>query len=201
MRKNLNPANVCEAWDLTKDELERFYEGCGRGYVILNAEHEIVKAVYFDENNTKNIPINGIKGIFSACQFCPDSQINEEILMPINITAQYKVAFKNITAYVIFDKNSSPLGTIAFKFPKDKTDRLYCYLSLAGEDIIRGYASGYFLDKESDAFADAIHKLPADNTEAAKDLKDILKDILGAVESSNWRKALEKNWYQIFQAL
>lgn len=72
---------------------------------------------------------------------------------------QHQAAFANVSAYVVTDGSCSVVARIAFKYPKDGSGRLYCYMHVLGIEMERGYATGGGYDKASAACDVALRKL------------------------------------------
>lgn len=75
-----------------------------------------------------------------------------------NIWDQHRAAFSNVSAFVVM-RGAERVATIALKFPRDGSGRLYAYVHWIGEHMVRGFAAGYGYDKRSAATADAARKL------------------------------------------
>jgi hypothetical protein len=86
MKRNSDPHNLCPVWDLTSDELERFYRGAGKATVVLDRADNIIACYYHaydgvpEEDDTpqgylkKVYPLatKQLEGMMSACQFCEE---------------------------------------------------------------------------------------------------------------------------------
>jgi len=59
-------------------------------------------------------------------------------------------AFPLVASFAIIN-NGQPVGTLAYKFPKDGAGRLTCFLHFHGYSMTTGYATGYGYDKKSAA--------------------------------------------------
>jgi len=71
----------------------------------------------------------------------------------------HEKAFSRVSAFIITDAGGERVATIAFKYPSDGAGRLWCYLHIIGQQMVRGYAGGYGYDKRSAAAYSAASKL------------------------------------------
>ena len=72
-----------------------------------------------------------------------------------DIYKQHKTAFKNVAGYIV-THNGEHVATIAFKYPKDGSGRLYTYVHWLGRPMVRGYAAGGGYDKKTAACSSAV---------------------------------------------
>lgn len=91
--------------------------------------------------------------------------------------------------------NGIQKGTIAFKFPKDGTGRLSCYLHLFGYPMVIGTASGYGYDKKSAALESACRFLDDD---CLLEFPSLVKFDTGG---NDFQKALELAGFIYFKAV
>lgn len=71
------------------------------------------------------------------------------------IYKHHSAAFNRVLAAVLV-YDGKQLGNIAFKYPADGAGRVYCYLHIHGDEMVRGFAGGYGYDKQGAAFESAI---------------------------------------------
>lgn len=71
---------------------------------------------------------------------------------------QFDAATAQVGAYAIF-KGAEYVGRAVFKYPRDGSGRLYCYLQSWGAPMVRGYASGGGYDKQTAAFESAADQM------------------------------------------
>lgn len=81
-----------------------------------------------------------------------------------DIYDQHSKAFQHVSAYVIC-KDGKQVGNIAFKYPRDGAGRLYCYLHIHGNRMVRGFAGGYGYDKQSAAASSAAEQMTTVSTD------------------------------------
>lgn len=126
-----------------------------------------------------------------------------------DIYDQHKAAFANVSAYVsLSDHSSFPkaperFATIAFKFPKDGAGRLYAYVHVFGQPMVRGFAASGGYDKHSAAVANAISKITergdCDGTDAAS-LESFCR-ALATAGGSYWDRKLAAVGFTVLQAV
>ncbi len=116
----------------------------------------------------------------------------------MTIYEQHEKSFANVQAYVIA-KDNNRVATIAFKFPKDGAGRLYAYVHWIGKEMVKGMANGYGYDKKSAACESAMESLKkqGDLSNECMVFYSALRDIGG----SNWDRALEKEGFNVWQAV
>lgn len=111
-----------------------------------------------------------------------------------NIYDLHDKAFNRVSAYVIA-KNGERVATLAFKFPADGAGRLWCYLHVLGDPMVRAYAGGYGYDKRSAAARNAADLLS--DSPAALPIKTAIR----AGESRDWNDYLRDAGYLVMQAV
>lgn len=114
-----------------------------------------------------------------------------------NIYRQHDAAFANVSAFVIA-KDGERVATVAFKFPRDGAGRLYAYVHLIGDEMVRGYAGGYGYDKRSAACADAARKLGGDADEARDAFAAAL---IAGHDGAGWDSALRGAGFTVWSAV
>lgn len=74
---NTHPNNKYKTFDLTEEELVKFYKGCGNAELLVDKDNNIVTVSYDDRAEDtylgSELQIEGrkiISGIFSCTQFC-----------------------------------------------------------------------------------------------------------------------------------
>lgn len=129
-----------------------------------------------------------------------------------DIYDQHTAAFAHVSASVILDAEGKKVGTIAFKFPRGTSTRVYCYLHILGTEMVRGYAGGGGYDKAS-AAADAARRriIPFDRyqlEEAIKNSAEAPRHPIAEAFSktrldtgSGWQRAIEELGYRTVQAV
>ena len=106
-----------------------------------------------------------------------------------DICTQYEAAFRFVSAYVVLHKGKK-VATVAFKYPRNGTGRLYCYLHVLGVPMVSGRASGGGYDKKSAAFHSAAQQL-----NHAREFATL------PVASRRWHQELELIGYEVLSAL
>lgn len=64
-------------------------------------------------------------------------------------------AFASVSSYAVL-KDGKFVASVAFKYPRDGAGRLWAYVHLIGDTMVRGYASGGGYDKHSAACQSAV---------------------------------------------
>lgn len=67
-----------------------------------------------------------------------------------NIYELHDKAFASVSSYAVM-KDGKFVASIAFKYPRDGSGRLWAYVHFLGNKMVRGYASGCGYDKHSAA--------------------------------------------------
>jgi hypothetical protein len=83
MKVNTDPNNLCPTWDLTLDEIEKFYRGAGAVTIVLDEHDNILQCFYHETHDPlddeaptlyakKIFPLahRQIDGTMSCHQFC-----------------------------------------------------------------------------------------------------------------------------------
>lgn len=126
--------------------------------------------------------------------------------MTKSIYDQHQATFKNVSAFVILDENHEVYAKVSIKYPRDGAGRLYAYVHIIGERMVRGSATGYGYDKGSAAVSKAftIARLNDPFAEGGDDSPTAvrLKDIREALHdgSINWYDALPTE-YTVIQVI
>jgi hypothetical protein len=124
-----------------------------------------------------------------------------------DIYDQHHAAFSNVLAYVITDKKGARVATVAFKFSRAGTGRVWCYLHIIGLPMVRGMAGGYGYDKQSAASLNAARKVA---TYSEEDLKirgknaanrDAIVEALNGYEGLEWARRVENAGFNVLQAV
>lgn len=117
--------------------------------------------------------------------------------MTKSIYDHHNAAFRLVGAAALV-QNGIHIGKIAFKYPSEGAGRLYCYLHIHGDAMVRGSAGGYGYDKRGAAFESAVTVLSACATgELANHPILACKDIGGL----DWQTALKKQGIDAFIAV
>lgn len=114
-----------------------------------------------------------------------------------NIYDKHRAAFSRVTAAALV-KSGNQIGTIAFKYPADGAGRLYCYLHIHGEEMVRGSASGYGYDKAGAAFESAV------SAAIAKPENSLCRCLLEGCDNIggvSWADALRQAGIDVFMAI
>ncbi len=118
---------------------------------------------------------------------------------------QHSTAFNQVSAYVVLNGAKELVATVAFKFPKDGSGRLYCYLHIHGVAMVRGFANGYGYDKISAAAGSAVKRIVARNDERPTDAatRETILAMQAAIKDSgySWDRELENAGFTVFQAV
>lgn len=127
-----------------------------------------------------------------------------------DIYDQHKAAFASVAAYVVLH-GSEKVATIAFKYPRDGSGRLYAYVHWIGVEMVRGFAGGYGYDKHSAACAEAARKMnrgvsvrsvriiPPNLIDAVSFVKFL--DALSRDDGQYWNRNLELAGFAVLQAV
>ena len=114
----------------------------------------------------------------------------------------HKRAFPNVAAYVILH-GSEKVATIAFKYPRDGSGRLYAYVHWIGVEMVRGFAGGYGYDKHSAAVRNAVFpKMRMTDDEAFHYLEQ--REFFAALSRDDgqyWNHRLERAGFTVMQAI
>ena len=119
-----------------------------------------------------------------------------------DIYDQHKAAFPNVSAYVIL-RGSEKVATIAFKYPRDGSGRLYAYVHWLGVPMVRGFAGGYGYDKQSAAFDSAARNWKPDggyrpeSEEKAATLHRAIVEARDEARGERWSNTLERLGYRV----
>jgi len=117
--------------------------------------------------------------------------------MTKSIYDHHSAAFRLVGAAALVH-NGIQIGKIAFKYPSDGAGRLYCYLHIHGDAMVRGSAGGYGYDKQGAAFESAVAQYARqDNIHGAPVGFLGLSDIGGL----DWQTALKKQGIDAFIAV
>lgn len=124
-----------------------------------------------------------------------------------NIYDQHRAAFSRVSAFVIL-KDGERVATIALKYPRDGAGRLYAYVHLHGESMVRAYAGGGGYDKASAAISSAIEKLPrqseADSAIYGPEYNACLDSLIAAakaMDAGSWARCIESQGFTVLQAV
>jgi len=118
----------------------------------------------------------------------------------------HKASFANVSAFVVM-KGDDRVATIAIKFPRDGSGRLYAYLHVIGLQMVRGSATGYGYDKHSAALSSAARLVPeytaADQEVWARQsaIRDAIVAALLPDNGMDWERRLRDAGFQVFQAV
>lgn len=123
-----------------------------------------------------------------------------------DIYDQYAAAFRNVSAYVVFNGANERVATVAFKFPRDGAGRLYCYFHIHGVEMVRAYAGGYGYDKRSAAAHAAVKQISTKRTDDSRPTSETVTTIEAmqkAIQDSGyeWSRELENAGFKVFQAV
>lgn len=119
-----------------------------------------------------------------------------------DIYDQHKAAFASVSAFVVL-KDGARVATVALKFPKDGSGRLYAYVHWLGLPMVRGFANGYGYDKRTAACSVAarlitgLPGIPDSDHATALDFREALMRDSG----SDWARALEDVGFTVLQAV
>lgn len=121
--------------------------------------------------------------------------------MSKSIYDHHRAAFSKVSAAVLM-YDGEQVGNIAFKYPSDGAGRLYCYLHIHGETMVRGSAGGYGYDKKGAAFEDAISVFGA-CFEGNPDDDIVIHAILSCKDTGglDWQTALKKQGIDVYIAV
>lgn len=114
-----------------------------------------------------------------------------------NVYDQHRAAFRNVEAYVVMN-GREPFAKIAFKYPRDGAGRLWVYIQVWGQTMVRGYAGGYGYDKASAACASAANKI------VVNELFGHVKNFVGALTIDNghyWYDNLNNTGFVVVRAV
>jgi hypothetical protein len=115
----------------------------------------------------------------------------------------HETAFASVSAYVILDKGER-VATIAFKYPRDGSGRLYAYVHWHGIEMVRGYAGGYGYDKHSAACSSAAARM-TDPTRMPKHMDvpryDTFRAELRKDDGFYWDRRLRDAGFTVLQAV
>lgn len=114
---------------------------------------------------------------------------------------QHRAAFSNVSAYAILGDTSDRFATIALKFPKDGAGRLYAYVHVFGEPMVRGFAAGGGYDKRSAAIADAVRKMPVGAGGKLWETYESFCKALASDDGRDWQARLRDAGFTVLQAV
>jgi hypothetical protein len=117
-----------------------------------------------------------------------------------NIYDQHKAAFANVSAYVVLHNNER-VATVAIKFPRDGSGRLYAYVHWFGCEMVRGYASGGGYDKRTAACSVAANKLKVGAGGERWESYEAFCKALAKDSGSDWTRQLEDAGFTVLQAV
>lgn len=119
-----------------------------------------------------------------------------------DIYDQHKITFGAVAAYVITNAAGDRVATIAFKFPRDGSGRLYAYVHWIGVEMVRGFADGYGYDKQSAACSAAARKLKPLLAEYAHNSPALaFHAAIAADDGLYWHQHLERAGFRVLQAV
>lgn len=117
-----------------------------------------------------------------------------------DIYDQHRVAFANVSAYVI-SKNGNHVASIAFKHPKDGAGRLYAYVHFFGTAMVRAHASGCGYDKQSAAVTGAVHKIATAADAPNPKLWPEFSAALWSSDGVRWNNSLARAGFDVWCAV
>lgn len=118
-----------------------------------------------------------------------------------DIYAQHRTAFAAVSASVIL-KDGKHVATVAFKYPRNGTGRLYAYVHLLGQPMVRGFATGGGYDKHTAACAVAakLMKPEGPNWERT-DYAEAFIHALRRDAGASWVRALQDAGFAVITAV
>lgn len=126
-----------------------------------------------------------------------------------DIYDQHKAAFPLVSAFIVAE-DGERVATVAIKFPRDGSGRLYAYVHWLGLPMVRGWAGGGGYDKRTAAVIAAGSRL-ADMPDsvvyqhpvsATQDITRIAFIAACRIDDGNdWTRNLEKAGFTVWQAV
>ena len=113
---------------------------------------------------------------------------------------KFDSAFSQVSSYIVLDKETKQvIAKIALKYPKDGAGRLTCYMSIIGNELQVGTASGYGYDKPTTAIINASRN-QFGNVSTVQD--SFLTWLSSNTAQSGWQEVInENNGFIVIQAI
>lgn len=121
-----------------------------------------------------------------------------------DVYTKHDKAFLQVQSFAIL-KDGKPVGTLAYKFPKDGAGRLTCFMHFHGYPMVIGFAGGYGYDKKGAALESAASnkELTIANEYTGKTALDefpTIKDLQN-IGGSDIQGAFKKAGFVLFQTI
>jgi hypothetical protein len=112
----------------------------------------------------------------------------------------HRQAFRDVSAYVVL-QGENLVATVAFRREANGAGLVYCYLQIAGTQMVRAFVPHGGRERHTAALQNAVARVQADSDDTrAQQITGAFRDAVTS-NGSNWDQDLRRAGFRVWQAV